>query len=244
MYFQVVNYLSLSPVYDISQGAIVHAWGDFRQGMDIHFTHNPFSRLKPGENHTDAELVAALTQGNRQAFEIIYRKYARDLLNFARKNISIGEECEEIVQEVFVSLWTRHSDLKIQSLKAYLFSMVRYMTVKYFQRNAIRKRYAEHYRVFEAIYENLDESAFDENEMQTMIEQSLSGLPDRCGAAIRLRLYENLSNAEIADRMNINKKTVENYVVMFTSHFRKTHSNVHKVSTKIAVMFITYLLSN
>ncbi|MBA4055544.1 MAG: hypothetical protein C0490_12590 [Marivirga sp.] len=210
--------------------------------MDICFIYHPFSPMSPGENHSDADLVAALVAGNRKAFEIIYRKYARALLNFARKNISIPEECEEIVQEVFVSIWSRRSTLKIQCLRVYLFSMVRYMTVKYFQHNSVRKRYAEHYLIFEALYEEMDESAFDEKEMQAMIEQSLTKLPERCGTAIRLRLYENLSNAEIAARMKVTKKTVENYVVMFTAHFRKTHNTSQKVSMKMAMVYLSFFL--
>lgn len=206
--------------------------------------HHPSPPVKPGENHTDAELVTALTLGDRKAFEIIYRKYARDLLRFARKNISIHEECEEIVQEVFVSIWSRRSSLKIQSLRVYLFSMVKYMTVKYFQHNKVKKRYAEHYLIFEALYDNMEESAFDEKEMQAMIEKSLSKLPERCGVAIRLRLYENLSNAEIAERMKVTKKTVENYVVMFTAHFRKSHATSQKLSMKMkmAMIYLSFFL--
>jgi RNA polymerase sigma-19 factor, ECF subfamily len=176
--------------------------------------------MRPADEYTDAELVALLNQGDRKAFEIIYRKYVYELLQFARKNIPVQEECEEIVQEVFTSIWARHRELKIQALRVYLFSMVKFMTVKYFQRQTLRRRYSEHYKLFEALYDDTIQESFDSPSVREKIERSLASLPERCQTAIRLRLNENLSNGDIARRMKVTKKTVANYVVMFTSHFR------------------------
>ncbi len=195
-------------------------------------------------DYTDTELVTALTQSDRNAFEVIYRKYVHDLLEYARRNIAVQEECEEIVQEVFLSLWSRHQHLKIDSLRVYLFSMVKYMIVKYFQKQKVRKRYAEHYVIFEQMYDTIDDESFDTPAViQAMIEKSLSSLPERCGVAIRLRLHENLSNADIAQRMNVTKKTVENYVVMFTAHFRSTYATADKSKIKLASFFLAIFMS-
>lgn len=64
------------------------------------------------QDHTDAELVSLLRNGDKAAFEAIYRRYAADLYRYARKNVSVPEDCEEIVQDVFESLWIRHENLK------------------------------------------------------------------------------------------------------------------------------------
>src|SRR5436853_241313 len=105
------------------------------------------------QNHTDSALTALLGKGDGLAFETIYRRYARSLFNYARKNIDVREDCEEIVQDVFISLWTRRGDLhEVETLGPYLFRMVKYKVIRYFQHHAVRKRYAEHYRLFEAVY--------------------------------------------------------------------------------------------
>jgi len=63
------------------------------------------------QNHDDSELVELLIQGDKKAFETIYKRYASDLYRFARKNIPLKEDCEEMVQEVFESLWIRRENL-------------------------------------------------------------------------------------------------------------------------------------
>lgn len=194
------------------------------------------------QHYTDTELLGLLITGDNKAFETIYFKYVYDLLDYARRNIPVPEECEEIVQEVFVAIWARRKELAIESLRGYLFGMVRHRIVKYFRCNAVRKRYAEHYLVFETLYDSMNEDSIDEPLLEAVIEKSLKDLPGRCGDAVRLRIYENLSNAEIAQRMNVTKKTVENYVVMFTAHFRELHTNVRRPKMRLAMMFFSLLL--
>ncbi len=171
----------------------------------------------------DAQLVSPLALGNKIAFEAIYRKYAADLYRYARKNIDSKEDCEEIIQEVFESLWARHDKLgHVTDLKAYLYRMVKYKVIRYFQHSAVKKKYAEHYTLFEAIYDTAAPEERDTETLQLLIEKSLTQLPDRCQLAVRLRLHENLSNADIAIRMNIKKSTVENYMVTAVAHLRSS----------------------
>ena len=180
-------------------------------------------------NLTDVELVALLNRGDQKAFEAIYRKYARDLYRYARKNIAIKEDCEEIIQEIFESLWARRESLHhVTVLNAYLFRMVKYKVIRYFQHNKVKKKYAEHYTLFEAVYDTIREEEREPLAIQSMIESSLSQLPERCQLAVKLRLTENLSNGDIARRMNIKKSTVENYMVTALGHLRASYQNLIK----------------
>lgn len=177
--------------------------------------------------NSDKDLIDALLSGNEKAFEAIYRKYAGNLYCYARKNINSKEDCEEIVQEVFESLWTRHDKLgHVTELKAYLFRMVKYKVIRYFQHNTVIKKYAEHYKLFEAVYDTTSPEERDNATLERLIEKGLRQLPERCQMAIRLRLHENLSNSDIAKRMNIKKSTVENYMVTAISHLRTTFQSL------------------
>jgi RNA polymerase sigma-70 factor (family 1) len=180
------------------------------------------------QNHDELELLTLLNSGDEAAFESIYKKYASDLFRYARKNISTKEDCEEIVQEVFISLWERHGSLRIGSLRHYLFTMVRYKIIRYFQHRRVKKKYADHFRLFEAVYENAQEEERDSFSLQKVIDKSLAQLPERCQVAVRLRLTENLSNGEIAKRMSITKKTVEVYMFKAFEHFRQFQKQILK----------------
>lgn len=174
-------------------------------------------------DHTDTELLASLQMGNDSAFEEIYNRYLRKLIAFARKNIKVKEDCEEIIQNIFLDLWSRRAHLAhITSLEAYLYQMVRYSVVRYFQHKKVIQKFEAHYAFFEVMYEN-PQTEFDKKEdLREQLMKSLTGLPDRCREALRLRIFENLSNGEIADRMSITKGTVENYMVTAFEHIRNS----------------------
>jgi RNA polymerase sigma-70 factor (ECF subfamily) len=181
------------------------------------------------QNHEDSELVGLLIQGDRKAFETIYLRYASDLYRFARKNIPLKEDCEEMVQDVFESLWIRRENLKVESLRHYLFTSIRYMIIRYFYAKGVRKRYAEDYKLFAASYHTIDDLMNSPNESpQEKLIKSLAGLPQRCQTAIKLRLTENLSNDEIAHQMNITKKTVEFYISRALNHLRHSVKEIYK----------------
>lgn len=176
--------------------------------------------MNPNQDHTDAHLVTLLRAGNHKAFEAIYRRYAGTLFRYARKNIPVSEDCEEMVQDVFESLWTRRETLKIGSLHSYLLNSIRYMIIRYFKHKGVEKRYIEHYKIFTALLDFSEPGHQNREDLRYMILKCLEGLPERCKAAIKLRLAHDLSNQEIAQRMNISKRTVELYVSRALGHLR------------------------
>ncbi|NOT73430.1 MAG: RNA polymerase sigma-70 factor [Cyclobacteriaceae bacterium] len=163
------------------------------------------------EHHTDEELVSFLTQDNEQAFEIIYTRYASELYRYVRKSISIKEDCEEIVQDVFESLWNRRGNVSITNLSSYLFSAVRYKAISYFQRSLVRKKYEEHFKFFELLYDNSEELQMSPTEASAIIQRCVRELPQRYQEVVNLRVYEQLTNQEIARKMNVTPQTVEIY---------------------------------
>jgi len=180
-------------------------------------------------HHTDQELIASLGRGDRKAFETIYRRYAGDLYKYARRNISLKEDCEEIIQDIFESLWKRRDELgHVKALNAYLYRMVKYKVVRYFQNSLMRNRYADHYALFEMVHDCIPEHDDDPEVKRRMIDKGISKLPERCQTVLKLRLYENLSNSEIAIRMDITKKTVEGYMYRAFDHLRKHHPELVK----------------
>lgn len=162
---------------------------------------------------TDTDLLLRLQQGEEPAFALLYKRYASLLMHYTAARLP-REEAEEIVQEVFVSLWLRRAEMHEGiDIRPYLFASVKYMIIRHLSREKVKQKYADHFRLFETVYEALPEDERDEQQLRLRIQQGLDQLPERCREVVRLRLFENLSNTEIAARMNIGKATVENYVV-------------------------------
>jgi RNA polymerase sigma factor (sigma-70 family) len=130
------------------------------------------------------------------------------------------EDAEELVQDVFESLWERRETIQIDSLRHYLFSSVRYMVIRYISKKKVKQRYADHFLAFESLYYTLEEHDNESSSIRNRILEVMREMPERCQLAIKLRITENLSNSEIASRMNITKKTVELYMSKALSHLR------------------------
>ena len=185
-------------------------------------------------NYSDAQLVSLLIEGDQLAFEVIYKKYVQELYAYLRKNIPVQEDCEEIIQEVFESLWQRRAKLQHVTgqegyLKGYLLQAVRYKVIRYFYKSKLKRKYADHFRLFEAVYSTSEDDKVDSATIQSFIDRGLASLPERCQLAVRLRLTENLSNGDIAKRMSITKGTVENYMVTAVTRLRSLYSEFYKI---------------
>jgi len=182
-----------------------------------------------GIDCTDEEKLELLKSGDSEAFSFFYSKYASPLYQFTRRNIYLREDCEEIIQNIFLDLWSRRKRLDhLTSLQGYLYKMVRYKVIRYFQHKGVVKKFEEHYKLFEVFYENPSFEEHKKDSLQDQIEECLTGLPKGCCEAIRLRVFENLSNTEIADRMSITKGTVENYMVTAFDHIRSCSHKLFK----------------
>ncbi len=190
----------------------------------------------------DAELITALNQGEDAAFAAIYEKYAKDLYNYARHNLTSKEDCEEIVHDVFTWVWQNRATIKIESsLRFYLITAVKRKVLRYFQKVEVRKKYERHYELFEAVYDiyKEEQQEIDPVAMEQWINKSISNLPETWRAAFLLRYKENLSNGEIAERMNINKRMAENHVFRAISYLRTSY---RKLSPSIIILsLLSYL---
>lgn len=175
--------------------------------------------------------VALLQAGDRKAFEVIYKTYVSPLYRYARRSIATKEDCEEIVQEVFISLWQRRESLShVTALEPYLFRSVKYMVVRYFQKKAVQQKYAEHFKFFEAVYDSIEYQEHDPTPRLMLLENGIAKLPERIRQAVRLRLQGNLSNSQIADQMNIERTAVENYMVRALRILRATYRDMDRAS--------------
>jgi len=176
--------------------------------------------METAEKLSDEHFVKLLRQGDERALESIYRRYARVLFRYTQRKIHAREEVEEIIQEVFIWLWENRTKLEnITSLKSYLFAAARHRLVNYIRSSRIRQHYAEDRSHFTS-QENNTQEQLDLLETQTNLEKSLAALPERCRIAFCYSRLENLSINEIAEKMAISTRTVENYITRALKHLR------------------------
>lgn len=162
----------------------------------------------------DNELVRLLKTSDQAAFAAIYNKHWYPLLSRVIRTVHIQPEAEDIVQELFTSIWKRRHDLEIScELSTYLHTSARYMAIRYVEKNITRSNYLRTLSVhFEGAGVPTPEVLFCLHEMEENIDRAIGSLPRKMGEVFMLSRKRHLSYKEISEQLNISEQTVKKQI--------------------------------
>jgi RNA polymerase sigma-70 factor (family 1) len=173
----------------------------------------------------DKILVDGLKTRDVKSFESIYDKYWEKLFISAFNVLKDEDICKDIVQEIFISLWNRSNELKINNLRAYLFQAIKFQVAKHLRDNAKFYPIIEQYEV--SFNVNDVEQNIEYNELTSLLKEGLEELPDKCKEVFKLSRIDGLSNKEISQKLNITNSTVENHINKALKLLRKNLSGMN-----------------
>ncbi|NBB20448.1 sigma-70 family RNA polymerase sigma factor [Runella sp. CRIBMP] len=160
----------------------------------------------------DERLVGFLREGKISAFEEIYRRYWYKLFGIAYHQTGVREEAEELVQEVFLTVWNRRTEVVIRHLDLYLTIAIKNQVYDYIKSQISYRKYQE-YLIFQEIHQHY---ATDEivnfSELSAAVENVLSRLPEKSAEVFKRSRFENQSVREIALGLNLSEKAVEYHI--------------------------------
>lgn len=157
---------------------------------------------------SDITLFEQAKAGDESAFEAIFKNYYEDLCRYANKIIQDLESSEEIVQDLFCTLWDKKNHILLStSLKSYLFRAVFNSCMKHIRHLKVRQVHQK--EVLHTTNEGQEDGKFEEFELELKIEKIIEQLPEQCRKIFKLSRFENKKYQEIADELGISVKTVE-----------------------------------
>ena len=158
-------------------------------------------------NSEDKILIKKLILGKEDAFDEIFRKYFRQLVLFSIKIVKSKDSAEEIVQDLFVTLWSKKEKLQLKvSVKAYLYRAVYNNSVRYYKNQ--QQFVNSNIELSESISENYID-ILEQAEIEDRIYETIEQLPEKCKEIFKLKRFDELKNKEIANKLQISIKTVE-----------------------------------
>lgn len=184
----------------------------------IHNVYLSDLEKKDIQQHENTILIGALCGGSKIAFEKLYNRFWDRLYLAAYNIIRDKQVCEDIVQEIFCQLWMRRSSLAIKNLEAYLFTAVRFQVFRCINDKKCRNNFVMELSTLPADFFNSQRS---NKEIEEALKSGIEKLPEKCGEIFHLSRQEHLSNKEIALRLNISIKTVENQITIAIKKMRK-----------------------
>ena len=175
----------------------------------------------------DERLAALLREGKVDAFEEIYRRYWRKLLSIAYHSTGNQQEAEEIVQEVFLALWSRRDYVSIRNLDLYLTIAIKNQVYDFFKSKFSFRKYQE-YLVFSEISQNhTTDEIVGYQELMVAVEKVLSRLPEKSAEIFKRSRFEKQSVRDIAKGMNLSEKAVEYHITKSVKFLRENLRAYH-----------------
>jgi RNA polymerase sigma factor (sigma-70 family) len=193
---------------------------------------------------SDRDLIALLHIDDHQAFAELTRRYWQDLFKHVRLKIRNAEEAQDIIQEIFLSVWKNRSAIRCDDqgrLSSYLYKSAKYASINYFSRPGIALRGAgvlEEMLAYPATVKS-DEGLLIK-ELHHVVDDELSELPDRLQLPYRLSREQHLSIREIALRLSVSEQTVKNNI---TDVLNRIRFRLNKYNSDPNIIFIIASLS-
>jgi len=147
--------------------------------------------------------------GNEEEFSTLFRKYYEQLYMFAGHFVKDPQSAENIVQDVFVKLWIDRKKIIIRSnVKSYLYTSVKNLSLNFIKREG---RLLSINEQLETIGENSSnpEAEYIKNESYISINKAIEELPEKCRRIYKMKRYDDLSYAEIAEILGISINTIK-----------------------------------
>jgi len=164
---------------------------------------------------TDLEL---LRRGDFLAYKKFFKHYYPLLMAFSCRFVD-RQTSEDIVQDVFVSVWEKRESLSVNNIFSFLLRSVQNKCLDYLKHKSITKNYESQVRIaeirMEYIMDRTDNNqiynSIDRKELYNELKKAISKLPPKCAQACDFYYFQGYSTKEISMIMKVSPRTIEGY---------------------------------
>ena len=165
------------------------------------------------------------TESYRREFEEIFLQYFPKVRTFATILLKSEQEAEDIAQDIFVKLWEQPDLWERNLVRNYLYTMVKNHVFNRIKRKNIESEYINSQMNLHSLEEMTEfKDPLNEiylEELQLLLKLSLEQMPDKRRQVFEMSRFQHLSNNEIAERMNLSVRTVEQHIYLALKDLKK-----------------------
>lgn len=172
-------------------------------------------------NSTDQQLISSLQNGNDQAMDILFRRHYGFICRAVYRVLKDDNLAEDIAQEVFLGLWKKRQNLNITtSVQAYLKRAAINKSLNYIRDQKVKFDDEDKIPIL-TNNQSTTQQHLEAADLQKAIDMAIGNLPERCRIVFSLSRFEEMSYQEIADKLEISIKTVENQISKALKYLRQ-----------------------
>ena len=200
--------------------------------------------ISAGLENSDQQLFSQIAIGDEAAFKELFLRHRNRMMAFVFQLTSSAYASEEIIQDIFLKIWTsRHKLLEISNPAGYIFILTRNKTMDYLRKVATDRKLVDHLWVLsegKTAYDSDLDGEMDLKVALEHIEKGLELLPEQKRVIFKLSRQEGWTNEQIAQHLKLSKSRVANCKVEVVKHLRKYLADV---APELALLFVLNLLS-
>lgn len=162
---------------------------------------------------TDNQLCIELQAGDQHAFTEIYNRYKGVLYIHAFNRLKDEEEADDVVHELFTTLWTKRNELELKTnLSGYLYQAVRNRIIDVISHKKVASAYIVSLQHLIDKGEAVTDHRLREKQLNAQIDQEIAALPPKMRSVFEMSRKEHLSHKEIALQLDLSESTVKKHV--------------------------------
>jgi RNA polymerase sigma-70 factor (family 1) len=166
-------------------------------------------QLRAYASWTDEALLEAMAADDRSAFAELYERHWYRVFALAYRKLKERGPAEELVQDLFATLWHKRAEHTIQQLEHYLATAITRRVIGYLRAQQVRVAYADYCRWYQNETTEETEQALAATDLSEAFAKALLHLPEQSREVFRLSRLEHFSVQEISIRLNLSSKAVE-----------------------------------
>lgn len=187
----------------------------------------------------DSKITKGLINDDKTAIDLIYNTYHKRIYSFAYSYLKIKDDALDVVHEVFIKLWeTRHKIEPDTKLEAFVFTITRNTVLSIFRKKASERKYLDHLASLTVNFDFSTQNTLDYEFLKETIDQLVENLPPKRKQVFLISRNEGLSNKEIAQRLKISEKTVEDHLTKALAFLRIKMDKMGLIASLFAHMFL------
>jgi RNA polymerase sigma-70 factor (family 1) len=173
------------------------------------------------------------------AFDVLYKKYSKRVYKFGYSILKSPEESENLIQDVFLSLWeNRYKVQKDSSVKSFVFTITYNTAISIIRKKARESQFIEYLKSLQEITEEPVNVKLEYNELTTKLDEIINTLPQRQKEVYLLHRVEGLKYTEIAKRLNISVNTIETHMSRALKTIREKLGNYSLMAVLFWYLFV------
>ena len=185
------------------------------------------------------ELIIRLKKNDKSALDEIFNHYYPRLFNFSKRFLKVEDDIDDILQDVFLKIWLNRSKIdNCETFNSFVFTVTRNALLNLIRSKLKDQSFKEKFSQKVIATEYLTQQPYEYEEIKTAVERIITKLPQKSQIVFILSRTDGLSNKEIAHRLNLSEKSVEDHITHSIRFLKKSLNEIGFISIIYTYLFL------